>query len=270
MPTPPAFSRTIPENYDRYLGPYIFEPFALDIAGRVAPDTRRILEIACGTGRVTAHLRESLRAADLTATDINPDMLDIAKKRLDRENIHWQQADAQALPFEDGQFDAVICQFGFMFVPDQSAALGETYRVLRPGGKLLFSTWDKLENNPSFFLANQHVAGYFPEEPPLFFHLPFSLYNTDLLESLTRNAGFVDVTITPTIKSCTSDSAAGVATGMLEGSPMFTAITDRDAELLPVIKSSLTAALAAEFGDKPLKSQMKAWIVSGSVLPSSS
>ncbi|HTR30210.1 MAG TPA: methyltransferase domain-containing protein [Puia sp.] len=269
MPTPPAFTGTIPENYDRYLGPYIFEPFALDIAGRVPSYSRRILEVACGTGRVTAHLCDNLRTAELIATDINPDMLAIAKKRVDRRNIHWQQADVQALPFETGQFDAVVCQFGLMFVPDQSAALRELYRVLRPGGRLLLSTWDKLENNPSFFLANRHVAGYFPDEPPTFFQVPFSLYDPEWLKALTGNAGFADVTINPVSKPCKSDSAADVATGMLEGSPMYTTIMARDAALLPEINASLTAALAAEFGDKPLQSPMKAWMVSGSVLPSS-
>src|ERR1700744_2424347 len=101
----PAYSGSIPENYDRYLGPYLFEPFAIDLAARVPVDgITDVLEIACGTGRVTAHLRNALPAAEIIATDINPDMLATARARVDesgKSGISWQTADAQQLPFGD-------------------------------------------------------------------------------------------------------------------------------------------------------------------------
>jgi len=206
--TTPSYSGSIPENYDRYLGPYIFELFALDVVARVPVNPSRVLEIACGTGRVTAHLRKALPAADIVATDINPDMLAVARRRVENDDIDWQQADVQHLPFDDSQFDVVVCQFGLMFVPDQAKALREVHRVLRPGGKLLLGTWDRLDSNPSFSLANRHVAAYFPEEPPRFFYLPFSLYDEALLLAMTGDAGFGDACVKLVSKTCTGDSAA--------------------------------------------------------------
>src|SRR5581483_157748 len=121
MPTiPPTYSGLISENYDRYLGPYIFEPYArhlTEYAASGAPRPQTILEIACGTGRVTRHLQKTFPHARLIATDVSSDMLTIARRLTPDTNIDWQTADAQALPFDDHSFDLVICQFGLMFVP---------------------------------------------------------------------------------------------------------------------------------------------------------
>lgn len=263
MNNAPSFAGAIPENYDRYLGPYIFEPYAIETAARVPSDSRRILEIACGTGRVTRHLRKCVPQAKLTATDLNPDMLAVARKRLAVDDIGWQTADAQDLPFGDSGFDTVVCQFGLMFVPDQPKAMREMYRVLRPGGRLLCSTWDKLANNPSFDMADQQAAAYFPGEPPRFFRHPFSLYEESVLSSLACDAGFNDVKVTALAMMCTAESAEGVATGMLDGSPMNAQIMARDPSLLPVMKASLADAMAREFGTAPMRSPMRAWYIEG-------
>jgi SAM-dependent methyltransferase len=257
-----SYSGTIPEFYDRFLGPYIFEPFAIEMAARARTiGPLQVLEIACGTGRVTGHLRKALPEAELFATDLIPDMLAIARERIRDEKIRWQTADAQELPFQDAQFDMVLCQFGLMFVPDQPKAMQEAYRVLRAGGRLLFSTWDSLENNPSFFLANEVVAGFFPEEPPRFFHLPFSLFDEKKLLALAVDAGFGDVTVKQVSRKCESASAADTARGMIEGSPIHTYIVGRDKSLLPKIQLELAASLAGRFGSKPLTSPMRAFFV---------
>src|SRR5437867_11146970 len=144
------FEGSIPENYDRYLGPVLFEPYARDLARRVqAMEKTRLLEVACGTGIVTRHLRERLPAgARLVATDLNPPMLDFARRKLEGvRGIDWQPADACALPFPAASFDAVGCQLGLIFVPDKSAELHAARRVLVPGGAFLFSVWDSLERN---------------------------------------------------------------------------------------------------------------------------
>src|SRR5512144_2226001 len=131
-----AFSGSIPELYEDYLVPLIFEPYASDLADRVASVApRRVLEIAAGTGVVTRHLARTLpAAATIVATDLNPPMLDMAAKRGVARAVEWRQADAMKLPFEDATFDAVVCQFAVMFFPDRAAAFAEARRVLRPGG----------------------------------------------------------------------------------------------------------------------------------------
>jgi len=133
--TDKVFAGSIPENYDRYLVPLIFESFAQDIAQRVAalsPST--VLETAAGSGVVTRALAPRLSPdASYVVTDLNQPMLDYAAMRQAADNrISWRKADALALPFEDAAFDLVCCQFGVMFFPDRQAGYREAKRVLKP------------------------------------------------------------------------------------------------------------------------------------------
>src|SRR6184192_2654603 len=116
-----VFAGAIPENYDRYLGPVLFEPFANDLVARLDVNGKEsVLEIACGTGILTRRLRDTLPSeAKLVATDLNNAMLEFAQAKFrPGENVEWQEADASSLPFKDQSFDCVISQFGLMFVPD--------------------------------------------------------------------------------------------------------------------------------------------------------
>jgi len=146
------FAGSIPEIYDRYLGPLIFAPYARDLAARLAafsPD--RVLETAAGTGIATRALAGALPAATaIVATDLNQPMIDFARGVVPAHpQLSWQQADACALPFPDGVFDAVVMQFDIRFVPDKLLALQEARRVLRAGGRMHFNVWDRVEANPS-------------------------------------------------------------------------------------------------------------------------
>ncbi|HXD79061.1 MAG TPA: methyltransferase domain-containing protein [Puia sp.] len=261
-PQSPFFGGSIPANYDRHMGPWIFEPYAADVAARIAREPpAQIIEIACGTGRVTANLQKLLPGAKITATDFNPDMIAVARRRVPQGSIHWQTADGQQLPFEDASFDAVICQFGLMFMPDRSLALREMFRVLRTAGRVVFSTWDRLEGNPAFLLANDLVAEFFPDEPPQFFHQPFSVHGEDVLLGMARDAGFREIRVSLVPMIGEAESAASVASGVLEGSPMYDAIVNRDASLLPLMLEALEGKLREAYGDRPLRSPMQAWIV---------
>lgn len=143
------FAGSIPASYDRYLGPLLFRPYAADLAARLAAEPcTRALELAAGTGIVTAEAARALPTTRIVATDISPAMLDVAAGRQDTSGVEFRVADAQDLPFDDGSFDAVFCQFGVMFLPDRARAYGEMRRVLRPGGRLLFSVWDSIEHSP--------------------------------------------------------------------------------------------------------------------------
>src|SRR5262249_3927808 len=163
------------ENYDRYLGPVIFEPWAKDLVSRLASKKHeRVLEIACGTGIVTRRLRDALPATiEIVATDLNPDMFEFAKPKFKQhEKVLWQQADASALPFAGSSFDAAVCQFGVMFVPDKAAAMRESHRVLRSGGVFLFNVWDSFEANPFGQIAHTTIASFFDHDPPRFYEIP--------------------------------------------------------------------------------------------------
>ncbi|HET8974087.1 MAG TPA: methyltransferase domain-containing protein, partial [Pseudolabrys sp.] len=117
-----VFAGSIPELYERFMVPLIFESYALDLAQRLA-QTRpaAVLETAAGTGVLTRALASALPARTrLMVTDLNQPMLDHAKGRQPADSrIEWRQADALTLPFENQSFDAVACQFGAMFFPDK-------------------------------------------------------------------------------------------------------------------------------------------------------
>lgn len=256
-----AFQGPIPENYERYLGPYLFEPYAIDLVSRIRQPVNTVLELACGTGRVTRHLRQSLPAsARLMATDLNPDMITIARGLVQDVSVEWQIANMQALPFEENSFDLVICQFGFMFVPDRPLAFREVYRVLRPGGQLLFNTWDHLSNNPTSDLTNQIVAQFFPDNPPVFFDIPFSMHDQGAILRLLEEAGFRDCAIELVTKQSVGESAEAVANGFLLGTPMYTFLSEKAPDLLPEIIEAVSAAVASRFGEQKPVSRMQAWV----------
>ena len=118
-----AFTGSLPRIYDRYLGPLLFEPYADDIAARVRESgAHRVLELAAGTGIVTRALAAALPRAQIDATDLNEAMVAFAAQSQPSASIRWSTADAMALPFDDGIFDLVVCQFGVMFVTDRVRA----------------------------------------------------------------------------------------------------------------------------------------------------
>jgi ubiquinone/menaquinone biosynthesis C-methylase UbiE len=164
-----VFAGSIPENYDRYMVPLIFAPFATDLARRAAALMPiDILEIAAGTGAVTRELAPRLLpAANYVVTDLNQPMLDFAaSQQAPDHRIRWQQADAQTLPFENTVFDLVFCQFGAMFFGDRPSAYREAKRVLKPGGHYLFNVWDRIEENHFANDVTNALARLFPDDPP--------------------------------------------------------------------------------------------------------
>ena len=135
------FAGSIPDIYDRFLVPLIFETYAHDLAERLAAvKPRDVLETAAGTGVLTRAVASRLPVnACIVATDLNQPMLDQAAARQSHDGrIVWRQADALALPFEDQRFDVVACQFGVMFFPDKVSAYREALRVLKTGRPFLF------------------------------------------------------------------------------------------------------------------------------------
>ena len=191
-----VFEGSIPENYDRYLGPVFFEPSARDLIGRLSgKQLHSVLELACGTGILTRMLRDSLLpSTNIVATDLNPGMIAFAKNKFrSEENVEWKEADASALPFPDKSFDAVICQYGLMFVPEKDAAMREAYRVLKPGAAFLFNVWDAIDRNPAARTAHETISSFFESDPPTFYELPFNMHDVGLVRELLQKAGFKSI-----------------------------------------------------------------------------
>ncbi|MDR3713782.1 MAG: class I SAM-dependent methyltransferase [Puia sp.] len=262
-----SYPGSVPEKYDRYLGPLLFEPFAEDLATRIGaglsqtPVLQDVLEIACGTGRLTRHLRRVLPPATrLESLDLNPHMIAIAKRQVQDAQIQWGISDAQDLPYEDASFDLVVSQFGIMFIPDKAKAFTGFHRVLRPGGRLHFNTWNTIASNEVVYKASEIIDRFFPDRPPAFYRSPFSFHDEDQIRSLVRAAGFSDIRMELRKMTGFSPTAAEAATGLVEGSPVIGFIIENAPELLFRIRESVEKEIAARFGEKPLQSPLEAWV----------
>lgn len=256
-----AFVGSIPENYDRYLGPLLFEPYALDIVERVnVREGASVLETACGTGIVTRHLRDTLpKSAKLTATDLNQTMLEYAaNKSPSNEGIEWKQADATSLPFPDSSFDAVLCQFGLMFFPVKDAAMREVHRVLVPGGQFVLNVWDAIEKNELPAIANEVVCSFFDHDPPTFYQVPFGLHDQEVVRGLLEGAGFRDVQTSVLAIQGISPSALDAATGLIRGNPVIVEINERARANASEIIESVAGAIRSRCCDNPVRSKLQA------------
>ncbi|MSR14750.1 MAG: class I SAM-dependent methyltransferase [Gammaproteobacteria bacterium] len=259
-----SFTGSIPEFYDRYMGPVMFEDYARDLAQRVARcGGAPVLEAACGTGILTRALRAALPAnTELIASEVAQAMLAYAQTTLGAlPNTTWQLADLMALPFTPASFGAVACQFGVMFPPDKPAIFREVRRVLKPGGRFLFNVWDRLETNPFALTVHETLSALIPSNPPQFFTVPFAFCNHAELRALLQGSGFDDISITTLAKTATSPSAVNLATGMIQGSPVVSALQDRGLALDEVI-TEVAAALSALGGAAPFQSPMQAVVLS--------
>ncbi len=249
-----GFIGSIPEHYDRGLGPNIFVDFAADIAQRVAAGKpARVLETAAGTGIVTRRLRDALpAAARLTATDLNPPMLEIARAKFHpSEQVEFKPADAMALPFADASFDAMVRQFGLMFFPDKAKSCAEVFRVLGPGGHYVFSVWDSHRHNPFGRIAHEIAGRFFPADPPQFYNVPFSCHQIDPVKETLIAAGFGDIDIAVIRLEKEILDAAVFAQGLVYGNPLIDQIRARGSVEPELVVDAVLQALRREFGADP-------------------
>lgn len=261
---PAQFSGSIPAVYDRYLRTLLFQPYAEDLAARLEMKGHgSVLELACGTGILTRVLRSCLPSTvKLTATDLNEPMFRNAADKFAREeSVEWLQADACSLPFDDQIFDAVVCQFGIMFVPDKALAAREAHRVLKPDGLFLFNVWDSLEHNELTRIAHETIAGYFENDPPAFYQLPFGYHDHGEIKRALEGAGFGEIRIDVVEKISAADRVEDAAKGLVQGTPIAIAITERDPSLLSVITSGVADAIKNRFGEANIRVPMRALVV---------
>ena len=159
-------AQSLGANYDKYLVPTIFGPWAADLVALAAPQPgERILDAACGTGAVAREAVHVLGASGrVTGLDLNAGMLTIAREHDPQGSVQWQEGSVQAMPFPDGVFTLLLCQQGLQFCPDRAAALREMYRVLASGGRLVLSVWRAMERTPGFLALSQALARHVSPE----------------------------------------------------------------------------------------------------------
>lgn len=257
------YGGTIPEYYDRCLGPAWFDAFGADLVGRLpgrlAGD---VLEIACGTGLVTRRLRARMDPAGrLVASDISPAMLEYARSKLvDCQGIEWREADATSLPFDAGEFSTVVCAFGVMFVPDKRAVFREVRRVLRKNGVFLFTVWDRIEENLAAAINAEVVEELFPGDAEVRFRTPYEMHDPVPIRQLLLEAGFRTERIEKKRIQVDGVSARTIALGQIRGSPRSRLLEKRGASVDEVVEK-VAAALAGAGGADPWRGPASAVVV---------
>lgn len=259
MTTEASWVGSMPEMYDRALGPALFAPFAAHLAALMAPlAPQRVLELAAGTGIATAQLVKALPGAAITATDLNPAMVAWASARV--AGPEWQQADAQHLQFPDGSFDAVVSQLGVMFFPDKPAAFAEAARVLEPGGQMVFSVWDVVEASPFPAAMVESLTAVLPVDPPSFIvRVPHGYAEPDQITADLRAGGLEPESIDRVVLPGSAPSARTLAEGFCLGTPLRFALAERGP--LEELTEALAEQMTVRLGAGPVEGELAAFVV---------
>ena len=245
-----GYDGDIPFRYDRRLGPVLFQPYAEEAARRIASlAPSHVLEVAAGSGVLTRELRSRLPiSARLTATDLSEDMLAIARAKFEEgEPVSFAIVDACSLPYPDGAFDAVVCQFGYMFFADKPKAVREAARALRPGGRYYLSVWDSEENNPYVSEALAVLRSFFPHDPPEWIREPSSCAAIDPIQKRLAASGFESVRVS-VVRFLREFDALSFAHGIVYGSPVFGEIAVRGGVDFRTVAHRYAEALTSKVG----------------------
>jgi ubiquinone/menaquinone biosynthesis C-methylase UbiE len=263
--TDKLFAGSMPEIYDRFLVPLIFESYARDLAERLARvKPLDVLETAAGTGVLTRAIASRLPAhVRIVATDLNQPMLDHAAAKQSRDGrIVWRQADALALPFEDQRFDVVACQFGVMFFPDKVQGYREARRVLKPRGHFFFNVWDRISENEFADVVTEALATLFPQDPPRFMaRTPHGYHDVEMVREELTAAGFAAICVETLDDTSRASSPRDPAIAYCQGTPLRNEIEVRDASRLEEATKVATQALAQRFGSGPVEGRIRAHVI---------
>jgi SAM-dependent methyltransferase len=254
-------AQSLGENYDRYLVPTIFGPWATDLIALAAPQSdERILDVACGTGAVA---REAVRVIGahgrVTGLDLNAGMLNIARAYDAQGTVQWQEGSAQAMPFPDEAFTLVLCQQGMQYFPDRGAALREMYRVLAPGGRMILNVWRAIERAPGFFVLSQALGRHISPEAGVL--PPFALGDAAGLAAEVTGAGFADVNTQLASRLVHYDSPQEFVRTYVISTPLADLLAQTEEAKQSALLAEVSAALQPYLDDAGLAFPMESQII---------
>jgi ubiquinone/menaquinone biosynthesis C-methylase UbiE len=242
-----------PEAYERYLVPDLFTPWADDLVNRMALQPgERVLDVGCGTGIVARRAAQQVGDdGEVVGIDLNEGMLDVARRSSAETDasIDWRRADATELPFDDGSFDAVLCQQVLQFIPHPDDALREMHRVLRPVGHLGVGVLRSLAFNPAYTVLVEALAAHVSDEAAGMMRSPFPAWDTSDLRTLVLESGFREVTISIEISSLRYPSVDEFLRREAASSPLSGPLESIDSDVIEALLADLETALEAYVDD---------------------
>jgi SAM-dependent methyltransferase len=181
--------------YEEFFVPALFGEWAARIASVAQiQNGDHVLDVACGTGVLAREAASRVGPSGFVAgLDSSPGMLAVAAQLAPR--IEWRQGAAEALPYPDQQFDAVVSQFGLMFFTDRRQGLSEMHRVLKRGGHLAVAVWASLDSAPAYAAEVALVERHAGERAADALRAPFVLGDPKELARLVASTGVVKATI---------------------------------------------------------------------------
>lgn len=239
-------TRSAAEVYDELFPSALFNEWAPRVSdlAKLEPGDR-VMDVACGTGVLA--LVAAARVApggSVVGLDLNAGMLEVARRKA--PEIDWREAPADAIPFEDCEFDALVSQFGLMFFPDKKRALEEMLRVLRPGGRLAVAVWDSLENVKGYGAVTRLLSRLFGDAAAESLRAPYSLGDVSLLARTFSAAGMPDATITtlegkaryPSVRYwMEADIRGWTLADAIDDAQFEQLVSEGEAEFAPFVKS---------------------------------
>jgi SAM-dependent methyltransferase len=247
-------TRSAADIYEEFFVPALFQQWAQHMAqaAQLAPG-QKVLDVACGTGVLAREAAKQVApAGSVVGFDRNEGMLAVARR--EAPAIEWRQGLAEALPFADGAFDAVVCQFGLMFFENRTVALKEMWRVLRPGGRLAVAVWDVLDHSPGYGAMTALLQRLFGDDAADALRAPFILGSSEKLLSLFAEAGVPDAQIQtrvgtarfPSIEAWVRTDVKGwTLAEMIDDSQYKTLLEEAKRELTPYLQPDGTVAFRA-------------------------
>lgn len=248
-----SLSASAPENYQRFFVPVIGLPLAEDLLdeARLEPG-ERVLDVGCGTGVVTRLAAERVGGKGrVVGLDTNPGMLGVAKAVTPSAlAIEWSESGADALPYADGSFDAVLCQLSLQFMPDQNRALREMQRVLASGGRLFLNVPGPVD--PLFQALADAVGRHIAPEAGNFVRAVFSLHDESRIEGLLEGAGFRDARARAYTRDFPLPHAKDFFRQYVGSTPLAGAVANASEEARSALEAEVLAAWSKYEGDDGL------------------
>ncbi len=240
---------SVAQAYEELLVPRIFEPWSKLILSEARLSAgESVLDVACGPGTVARSASEMVGpTGKVTATDISPPMLDVARAKKQAPNsapIEYMESPAHPLKAKDASFDLTVCQQGLQFFPERVDALKEMARVTRPEGRIAIAVWGSTKQNPVFGELHAALLENLPAEIADMMKAPFSLHDTEELVVLAQQAGLKNTVIKSFTLPLVFEGGIEQAVRLLEATPLAPQIAELPAEQQTQLAASLRSRLS--------------------------